>query len=288
MPALRVFHDVGWAAVQAHMDDPARQFQLVFKSSPYGSLSHSHGDQNAFLLRACGEDLAIQSGHYVAFNSQMHQQWRRQTRSKNALLIGSKGQYAGADKARAKAASGRIIEARETPGAIVIVGDATAAYRSENAHVESVRREIHAVGDKRGDRYLVIVDQVALGEAAPLTWLLHSEGALTSGGQTFRLTGKRAGLYGQFVYCTAGQPTVRAVEGFPGIDETEITGLARHRHIAAETPPARRISLVTLLVPYPLSAPRRILHFIDDQGHGVSLYFVDEDGGEYKVGLGDG
>jgi Domain of unknown function (DUF4962)/Heparinase II/III-like protein len=287
MPAVRVFNDVGWAAVQAHMDDPARQFQLVFKSSPYGSLSHSHGDQNAFLLRAYGEDLASQSGHYVAFNSQMHQQWRRQTRSKNALLIGgpgrSRGQYAGADKARGKATSGRITDVRETPEAVVIVGDATAAYRSETPHVDSVRRELHVVGKN----YLVVVDQVALSEATPITWLLHTDGALTSGGQTFRLTGQRAGLYGQFVYCTAGQPTVRVIEGFPGIDDAELTGLARHRHIAAETPPARHISLVTLLVPYPLSAPARVLHFIDDQGHGVSLSFVDGDGREYKVSLGD-
>ena len=285
LPALRVFNDVGWAAVQAHMDDPARQFQLVFKSSPYGSLSHSHGDQNAFLLRACGEDLAIQSGHYVAFNSQMHQQWRRQTRSKNALLIGGKGQYAGTDKARAKAASGRIINVRETPEGIVMVGDATAAYRSENPHVEKIHREIHVVGGNDTGRYLVIVDHVALAEAAPVTWLLHCDGVLSSGGQTFRLTGQRAGLYGQFVTCTAGQPTVRVVEGFPGIDDAEITGLARHRHIAAETQPDRRISLVTLLVPYPLAEPRRILHFIDDQGHGVSVYFVDETGREYRVRL---
>ena len=36
LPALRAFHDVGWAAVQRHLDDPERHLQLVFKSSPYG------------------------------------------------------------------------------------------------------------------------------------------------------------------------------------------------------------------------------------------------------------
>ena len=110
---------------------------------------------------------------------------------------------------------------------------------------------------------------------------------LTGSGQTFRLSGQRAGLYGQFVYCSAGPVTVGVVDGFPGIDDAEIAGLARHRLIAAETPAADRHTLVTVLVPYALAAPRRILHFIDDQGHGVSIYCVDEDGREYKVSLGD-
>jgi hypothetical protein len=127
---------------------------------------------------------------------------------------------------------------------------------------------------------------VVLAEDAPVTWLLHAEGKLTSSGATFRLSGQRAGLYGHFVYCNAGLPDVSVVEGFPGIDAAETTGLAQHRHISAIMPPAQTINLVTLLVPYALTAPRRILHFIDDQGHGISLYFVDEDGREYRISLG--
>jgi len=67
---LRWFKGVGWVAIQAHMTDPAKHIQFVMKSSKFGSISHSHGDQNAFCLAGFGEDLAIQSGHYVAFNRQ--------------------------------------------------------------------------------------------------------------------------------------------------------------------------------------------------------------------------
>jgi Domain of unknown function (DUF4962)/Heparinase II/III-like protein len=281
LPSVRVFGDVGWVGVQGAMDDPARQLQLVFKSSPYGSLSHSHGDQNAFLLRAFGEDLAIQSGHYVAFNSQMHQTWRRQTRSKNAILIGGKGQYAGKDKARAKAANGKLTGVHETADAVVITGDATAAYRSETPQAERVLRTLHLVRKS----YLVIVDQVTLSAPLPLTWLLHAEAGLTASGQTFRLTRQRAGLYGQFILSRAGALDVEVVQGFPGVDPAEIAGLAEHAHIAATTPPAMAHTLVTLLVPYALTAPARVLHFIDDQGHGVSVSFVDETGHEFKIDL---
>ena len=282
LPQVRVFDDVGWVGVQQHMDDPARQLQLVFKSSPFGSLSHSHGDQNAFLLRAFGEDLAIQSGHYVAFNSAMHQTWRRQTRSKNAILIGGRGQYAGADKARGKAAAGLIVSVIETPEAVVMTGDATAAYRSETSHARSVRRALHLV---RGP-YLVVVDQVVLDEAAPVTWLLHATSGLSSSGQTFRLVGERAALTGQFVMSSAGALDVAVVQGFPGVAPEETAKLAQHCHVAATTPPATHHTLVTLLVPFARATPRRVLHFIDDQGHGASVSFVDEEGVEYKIVLG--
>ena len=281
LPALSVFRDVGWVGVQRWPDDPARHLQLVFKSSGYGSLSHSHGDQNAFLLRAFGEDLAIQSGHYVAFNSTMHQQWRRQTRSKNAILIGGKGQYAGADKVRGKAASGRLLAVEQTADAIVMTGDATAAYRSETPTVERVERTIHVVRD----RYLVIVDRVELGVPTPVTWLLHGAAPFDILGTAFKMTGQRVGLYGQVVYANSGKPALSAVAGFPGVDEREIAGLAQHYHVAAEIPAAHKFSLVTLLVPYALEAPQRVLHFIDDQGYDVRISFMDTAEREYTVTL---
>ncbi|MEL6609333.1 MAG: DUF4962 domain-containing protein, partial [Pseudomonadota bacterium] len=65
---LRHFKGIGWVGVQHAMDDPDNHIQFVFKSSRFGSVSHSHGDQNAFCMAAFGEDQAIQSGYYVAFN----------------------------------------------------------------------------------------------------------------------------------------------------------------------------------------------------------------------------
>ena len=50
-----------------------------------------------------------------------------------------------------------------------------------------------------------------------------------------------------------------------------------------EVPAARRISIVTLLVPYALAAPSRVLHFIDDQGYEARVTFVDAQDREYVV-----
>lgn len=281
LPTLRVFHDIGWVALQKNMSDPARHLQFVFKSSPYGSLSHSHGDQNAFLLRAFGEDLAIQGGYYVAFNSSMHRQWRRQTRSKNAILIGGRGQYAERDKVLGKAASGKLLAVRQDPTSIFMSGDATAAYRSLNPGVKLAQRDVHFVRE----RYFVIVDRVSLDAPEPITFLFHTENEMEIGGQTFRVTGRRAGLYGHFVFSSAGKPSLRQQQGFPGVDAAEIEGLPLQWHLAAETPAAKQHVLVTLLVPYALDRPSRVLHFIDDQGFSTDLYFVDENDQEFSVVL---
>ncbi|WP_417524552.1 DUF4962 domain-containing protein, partial [Marinovum sp.] len=167
---LRHFRGIGWVGIQHEMANPDEHIQFVFKSSRFGSISHSHGDQNAFCMAAYGEDLAIQSGYYVAFNSTMHRLWRRQTVSKNAILINGKGQYADKDKARAMAATGKILAAEEREDHMYIHGDATAAYRSLSPEVTRAEREVYFV---RGS-YFVIVDTVDADEPVTIDWLLHA------------------------------------------------------------------------------------------------------------------
>jgi hypothetical protein len=279
LPPVKWFKEIGWVAIQKNMDDPQRHIQFLFKSSSFGSLSHSHGDQNAFLLYAFGEDLAIQSGYYVAFNSTMHRNWRRQTISKNAVLIDGKGQYAEGDKTIAKKAGGRIIAVREEKTHVFISGDATAAYRAADPDVLRAERDIYF---SHSD-FLVIVDRVECATAKPIQWLFHATRSMDVGSNSFRLTGDRAGLYGQFVHSTSGPPKIRMVEGFEGVDPVDIEGLATQFHIEASLPTATKHTLVTLLVPYALSDPRRVFHFIDDQGFSADIYFTDVDDNQLRI-----
>ncbi|MEM9341561.1 MAG: DUF4962 domain-containing protein [Pseudomonadota bacterium] len=278
---LRHFKGIGWVGVQHAMDDPDRHIQFVFKSSPFGSISHSHGDQNAFCLSAFGEDLAIQSGHYVAFNSTMHRNWRRQTRSKNAILINGKGQYAGKDKTKAMAATGRILAAEERDDHTFIQGDATAAYQSLSPEVTNVQREVYFV---RND-YFVIVDSVDATEPVTLEWLLHANAPYELGKTSFRNTGERAGFYGQVVWSEAGKPTFEQETGFTDVDPADYEGLHVSTFLTARYPAAKRHRIATLLVPYRLDAPKRIFNFIDDQGYDADLYFTDADENTFKVVL---
>ncbi|MEO9526980.1 DUF4962 domain-containing protein [Roseibium sp.] len=276
---LRWFKGIGWAAIQQQIDDPDNHIQFVMKASPFGAVSHSHGDQNAFCLAAFGEDLAIQSGHYVAFNSTMHQTWRRQTRSKNAILIDGQGQYAGKDKAKAIRSAGQIVDAEDRGDHIFIRGDATAAYRTLNDDVTSVLRDVYFVNGA----YFVIVDSIDARSPVAIDWLLHANAPMTLGDATFRYTGEKAGFYGQFLWSEAGSPQLGQETGFPGVDPAEFEGLPVSTCLKATFPKAVRHRVATLLVPYPLSAPRRVFSFLDDQGYDCDLYFTDSDDRTFKV-----
>ena len=276
---LKHFKGVGWAAIQTCMDDPERHIQFVMKSSRYGSISHSHGDQNAFCLSAFGEDLAIQSGHYVAFNSSMHQLWRRQTRSKNAILIDGKGQYAGNDKAKALASSGKILAAEEREDHIFISGDATAAYKSLTPEVTLARRDVYFVRDE----YFVFVDTVDSEIPVTVDWLLHANAPMELGSNTFRYAGQRAGFYGKILWSESGDATLEQIAGFPDVDPGDYAGLEISTHLRAGFPAAPRHRIAVLLVPYLNAAPKRIFSFLDDQGYDVDLYLTDADERSFKV-----
>ena len=278
---MRHFKGIGWVGIQHEMADPDRHIQFVFKSSTFGSISHSHGDQNAFCLAAFGEDLAVQSGYYVAFNSSMHRNWRRQTRSKNAILINGKGQYADKDKARAMAATGTILAAEQRDDHIYIHGDATAAYQSLSPEVTRAGREVYFVNGS----YFVIVDSVDADAAVTIDWLLHANQPYDLGRTSFRMTGETAGFYGQVVWSEAGKPELSQVTGFPGVDPADYAGLPESTCLHATYPAARRHRIATLLVPYRRSEPRRIFNFMDDQGYDADLYFTDPDENTFKITL---
>ncbi|GAB4384683.1 heparinase II/III domain-containing protein [Albidovulum sp.] len=276
---MRWFKGIGWVGIQHFMGDPKRNIQFVFKSSPFGSISHSHGDQNAFCLAAYGEDLAIQSGYYVAFNSTMHQNWRRQTISKNAILIDGKGQYAGRNKALQIKSTGKILAAEERGDHIYIRADATPAYALETPEVTRVEREVYFFNNS----FFVFVDAIDADEPVTIDWRLHANEPFQLGGKSFRNSGERAGFYGEILWSEGGSPSLSQETGFPGVDPEEYAGLPVSTCLNAHFPKARRHRIVTLLVPYPKDDPRRIFHFVDDQGYDADLYFTDADENSFKV-----
>lgn len=282
LPLMKHFKDVGWVAIQRQMHDPDEHLQFVTKASRYGSISHSHGDQGAFLLFAHGEELAIQSGYYVGFGTSMHLQWRRLTKSKNAILIDGHGQYAGADKSLQIQSTGQVLEAREdADGTVFISLDPTLAYRQEVPYLKSYRRDFHFI---RG-RHLVVVDEVELEQEGEVQWPMHLLSAPMLGKSSFRYEGQRGGVTGEFVFCSSGSPTLSTVEGFDDVDLSEIPGQALHHRVIATTPRARTHTLVTLLTPYRLGASNRLHHFIDDQGHAIRVYFQDAQDRSYLITL---
>lgn len=194
LPAFRFFRDVGWVSLHSALGRPADDIQITFKSSPYGSFSHSHADQNAFILNAYGESLAINSAYREFHRSPHHQQWTWQTMSKNDLLIDDLGQ-----KPQDKKATGKITRFEAKDRYVWTTGDATVAYQSlqPKSRVHRVTRDLVFVDQ----RYLVIRDRVELATPGKLSWLLHAEQNLSwnATNNTAFIRGDKATLTAQLV-----------------------------------------------------------------------------------------
>lgn len=266
---VKWFRDVGWVAFHSNMADPDRHVMLLTKSSKYGSVSHSHGDQNGFLLHAYGEPLAIESGYYVAFNSTMHY-WRRQTRSTNNILIDGLGQYAEKNKVLNMAASGVVEIAEQRKGYGYSRTNATAAYQEYVPYLERYVRELYFFGE-----YVVVVDHIDLSQAGSVNWLFQTLYEMKLDGQTFKVQGRKADLDGRFVYCSSGELTLTQHEGFEGVDPAEIEGLPLHWHLQATTKSARSHRIATLLIPIKHGEPKYVSYFMDDQGFETHIYFTE-------------
>jgi hypothetical protein len=275
---VKWFKDVGWVAFHDKMDQPDEHIMLLTKSSPYGSLSHSHGDQNSFVLHAFGEPLVVRSGHYVGFNSTMHKKWRRQTQSHNTLLIDGVGQYAESNKILNKQANGEVLEVVSTDEYSYVREDATNAYKEYVPYLNKFEREIYFVNQS----YFVIVDSVDLEQPGSVNWLLHSLHQMKIEGQVFKIEGEKADLEGRFIYSSSGDLSLDQNNDYKDVDPAEVEGLPREWHLQATTKKAKGHRIVTLLTPNRKGEKKYVSYFMDDQDHGVHLYLT-ENGKTFRV-----
>lgn len=174
--------DTGWVALHSDLTARDANVMLCFKSSRFGSFSHSHADQNSFVLEAFGRPLLIDSGFYPWYGSPHDLAWTRHTRAHNAVLIDDRGQAVWRIDA-----AGRIIAFAAGPDFDYCAGDATAAYRLESfehthrplplaersAAELGVERVIRHVIFLRPDAF-VVIDDVATAAPRPIQLAFHA------------------------------------------------------------------------------------------------------------------
>ena len=121
------YPSIGWVSMHSDIGSSARS-SLYFKSSPYGSFNHSHGDQNGLLLSVAGQPLLVKAGWYDWYGSPNWSDWYHQTRSQNAITFdGGKGQLVSGYREQLQR-NGKIIGYAAQPSYDFAEGDATAAY----------------------------------------------------------------------------------------------------------------------------------------------------------------
>ena len=175
LPQARVFPGVGLAALHTALGQKDKDITLLFRSSPFGSVSHGHADQNAFVVEAFGRGLALATGFYPWYSSPHHHQWTRDTRSVCSVLVDGRGQVV-----RKWGARGRIVAFRSAKGYDYVAGEAADAY---GGRLKRFRR--HIVHVRPG--VFVVYDDLLAAKPATFQWLLHAHDRVELEGNVLRV-----------------------------------------------------------------------------------------------------
>lgn len=184
-PTAKWFRGIGWVALHTDLTDGAQNVQVLFRSAPLGNISHSHSDQNGFLLGAYGVPLLVSTGVRPWYGSPFCKQWYWTTKAHSALEIGGEGQP------KTRQASGKVVVFQPGPKYDYVVGDATAAYQDR---VDRYRRHLLFLKPD----VLVVFDEVQAKRPVPLKFWLHGRAPFTvdHGRSQIALTFKQAALSG--------------------------------------------------------------------------------------------
>lgn len=191
LPGSRLFKDVGIVAMHHALAKPEENIMMLFQSNPFGGISHSHASQNAFIIEAFGEPLAISSGYSEGYGGLHHREWVRQSKAHNTILVNKEGQIWGGGEAH-----GRIIAYEEKDDYVYAAGEAAPAYGNRLK-----RFERHIVFVRNG--YIVIIDELKTKEdPATFQWLFHATKKLEIDpeAQVFISSTPKARLTGRFLH----------------------------------------------------------------------------------------
>jgi hypothetical protein len=251
LPTAKYFDFIGTVAMHSNLYDPKR-ISAYFKSSPYGSLNHSHSDQNALIINAFGEELAVDGGFYDDYGGEYYQKYAKQTFAKNAITYdGKKGQ-----KIFDMKASGKITGFATNKDFDAAVGDATAAYNTDptnNIGLDLAQRSVIYV--KPGA--FVVIDNLDARKTggSELEYWLHADTNLTldSVNKTATITKNNAAMKVNLYYpnLTAIPVTDQAIDATNTVRTPggSFTGRVR-KHGGFKTSATNEATIVSTYVPY--------------------------------------
>lgn len=187
-PKLIWYKDAGEVAIHSDLAHPDRNLSLCFRSSTFGSGSHTVSNQNSFNLLFQGVDIYRSSGYYLDFSDAHNLMSYRHTRAHNTILVNGIGQPYSLK------AYGNIVRAIGGDHISYCLGDASHAYSgisNDQSWVEAFAKAGITQTPENGfgvtpltkyRRHLlvlhphtvVIYDELEASEPARWDWLLHS------------------------------------------------------------------------------------------------------------------
>lgn len=169
-PNAMVLPSTGWVAMHSALADRART-SVYFKSSPFGSYNHSHGDQNGLVINSGGRRLLLEAGYQDYYYSPLGTSWYRQTKSHNAITYNDGIGQVTTDNADNLRRNGKITAFSTTAALDYAEGDATPAYKG------ALSQATRKVWYMRNEDTVVVLDKLAAPTALKFEWNMHAQGA---------------------------------------------------------------------------------------------------------------
>lgn len=182
------FEDTGEMVAHSNLSNYQENLFLSFRSSPFGSGSHTLSDQNSFNLHFRGVPVYRSTGYYLNFSDPHNLLSYRHTRAHNTLLIDGIGQPFSTK------GYGKVVRMLNGRNISYCLGDASNAYSGlseypmwiknfENSNVEqSVENGFGETPLRKYRRHLfllhpdivIIYDELEADKPVRWDWLLHS------------------------------------------------------------------------------------------------------------------
>ena len=212
------FADTGCADLFNHLARSPDRIFVSFRSSPFGSGSHTHSDQNSFNLHCGGRAVFRAAGHYFNFCDPHNLMSYRPTAAKNSVLVDGIGQPFSND------GYGWMARFSDSDGLAYCLGDASMAYRGPSTDpmwIDNFRKAGLEQSPANGfgptplrlfRRHLVLLrpstvviyDELAADQPVRFDWLLHSPLEMKPGEDGLTVHDESAGFTARLVQCSGG------------------------------------------------------------------------------------
>lgn len=188
-----VFPAAGWASIRTGMEKGHDDVAFIFRSSPFGSFSHSHANNNDFIIHVGGKVMAMPTGYYCGYGSQHHAHWVWHTKANNCVTLSDAPQLMRSLESRG------FVEAHfENEHLAYFQGDADLSYR-----LQAQRCRRHVVFLKSHSCFFLVDEFIAQPDVtSSVQWNIHSWNPfeVSEDEKSFRVTRDDSVLEGHFLY----------------------------------------------------------------------------------------
>lgn len=257
--------DVGEGVAHSNMLDLNSNLALAFRSSPYGSGSHTLADQNGFKLLYKGAYVYMSAGYYQNFSDKHNLLQYRHTRGHNTIMINNIGQPF------TTRAYGNLCRAMNSGNIAYFLGDASNAYcgiseypmwQKNFANAGISQTPEYGFGQTPLNNYkrhifmlrpnkIVIYDDLGADESSTWQWLLHSPVEFRVAGNkvttNYAYQGKGAFTSVAQIYSEQTPEITTTNEWFPGAAPDKPAGVDKQWHLTANFGPSLNNKILTII-----------------------------------------